>query len=78
MENETKNPENPPAFPMSTIDGYAYDGMTLRDYFANSAMQGFIAQVIKQKPTQVNLGEYISTIAYSIADEMLKEREKPC
>ena len=34
--NENKKPENPNAFPKS-MNEFGYDGMTLRDYFANSA-----------------------------------------
>ena len=58
-----------PAFPISGM-GKENMGMTLRDYFAAKAMQGFAA----------NLGpgltfETRAKIAYQWADEMLKARE---
>lgn len=58
------------AFP--SIDPYAktQQGMTLRDYFAAKAMQGFVG----------NYGyatEDVAIRAYKMADLMLKEREKP-
>jgi hypothetical protein len=63
-----------PAFPAIMEDQYgskfANEGMTLRDYFAAKAMQGFAA----------NLGpgatfETRASIAYQWADEMLKARK---
>jgi len=51
-------------------DGYAVTGgMTLRDYFAAKAMQGLIAGN-RNYPK-----EKFATIAYAVADEMLKARE---
>ena len=71
-----------PAFPTGTlsqnsttgetvIQQYLSDGMTLRDYFAAKAMQGYLA----------NPGDGFSTIkesadfCYAWADAMLKARE---
>jgi len=45
-------------------------GMTLRDYFAAKAMQGFMGSSWNNKTF-----ESISTKAYQIADAMLKARE---
>jgi hypothetical protein len=56
-----------PAFPLV---GFA-DGMTLRDYFAAAAMQGFLAN----PSLEGDLDEYASD-AYRQADRMLKERDK--
>ena len=59
-------PENPQAFPLSTIDGFSHDGMDLRDYFASKAIEhveSFVA-------------ETIAVQAYLIADAMLAERSK--
>ena len=71
-------PENPEAFPRpfsSTIRGITFrpqDGMTLRDYFAAVAMQGLIAA----DPGWAADGKG-AALAYKIADDMLKERQKP-
>ena len=76
-----------PAFPLQAHDwhkqvsdrGYVnHDftmGMTLRDYFAAKAMQSFIIQ----GPVQTDIrfaayAENIATVAYLMADEMLKAR----
>lgn len=59
---------NEPAFPNPHND--RYKGLTLRDYFAAKAMQGFIT------------GDYdiysheISTKAYAIADDMMRVRSE--
>jgi len=71
METENKKPENPNAFP-----SFGNNGMTLRDYFANSAMQGMMANPyygIFDGQNKV----HIPTIeqCYEIADAMLKQRE---
>lgn len=65
-----------PAFPSSmdiTFGDYrvpGHSGMTLRDYFAAKAMQGFVS---------VDSGWsslYIVAEAYKLADAMLKERSE--
>lgn len=53
-----------PAFPVA-----GYQGMTLRDYFAAKAMEGFLAA-----PDTGWLEEEIAEQAYKMADAMLKER----
>ena len=45
-------------------------GMTMRDYFAAKAMQGFMGSSWNNKTF-----ESISTKAYQIADAMMKARE---
>lgn len=65
-----------PAFPTENgrqvgSDAYMYEGVTLRDYFASKAMQGFAADP--------NYGAEISEMAlwsYKWADAMLNERAK--
>lgn len=71
MINPVKTkPENPPAFPNE------YDsGMTLRDYFAAKAMQGYLRDEHHDGPV-VDYGD-VAEIAYAIADAMLAERSKP-
>ena len=56
---------NTPAFP----DQYK-DGMTLRDYFAAKAMQGFAAYIGPSMTFDSR-----AKIAYEWADAMLKARE---
>ena len=63
-----------PAFPLQSIGpdfapGYA--GMTLRDYFAAKAMQGYCA---RDGSIECNADD-IAGDAYAIADAMLRERE---
>ena len=45
-------------------------GMTLRDYFAAKAMQGFLATVKVNCPDDLIAGD-----AYALADAMMKARE---
>lgn len=61
-----------PAFPCTELDGngnlyQTFFGMTLRDYLAAKAMQAMIYQVADID---------IPIRAYSMADRMLKERNK--
>jgi hypothetical protein len=66
---ERKRAHNPPAFPYYHPDLGGAAGMTLRDYFAAKAMQGLIAgdrNYTKEK---------FATVAYDLADAMLKARE---
>lgn len=68
MESENKKPSNPNAFP----NDYNFDdGMTLRDYFANSAMQGILSNNLPH----FGQPEFYAEVVYQIADAMLKQRE---
>jgi hypothetical protein len=66
---------NPPAFPIviDLGDGVKYQtGMTLRDYFAAKAMQGYCSDPDYKK----DCGQEDTAIsAYKMADAMLKARE---
>ena len=76
MENQ--KPNNPKAFPN---DGNIEDGMTLRDYFANSAMQAVLTNEVLRNVIDENTNsekdmyDWIAKGAYSVADAMLKQRE---
>ena len=68
-----------PAFPRPAGDfngtrhgNAAQTGMTLRDYFAAKAMQGFAADPQMGRET----AEEIAELAYMWADAMLKQREQ--
>ena len=66
--------KNTPAFPTTKpLDSWGdpNQGMTLRDYFAAKAMQGFMAN--KSNPMHFQ-PEADASWAYSIADAMLKAR----
>jgi hypothetical protein len=70
-----KKEEQQNAFPALHLN--AHQGMSLRDYFAAKAMEGFIATFGKTQNTSdvLELADDISEMSYSIADEMLKQRE---
>jgi hypothetical protein len=86
MNENEKKPSNPSAFPyvdrseaQNTLMAFS-DGMTLRDYFANSAMQGFISDremylAMMRDRANYNADEYIAIESYRLADAMLKQRE---
>jgi hypothetical protein len=64
-----------PAFPQHGFDNIAerftsQGGMTLRDYFAAKAMQGFLASIRPQDKVEV-----VPEIAYAMADAMLEARQ---
>lgn len=67
-----------PAFPIYLPTGEKYDGhmphdgMTLRDYFAAKAMQGWSANPIPQDSSIQEVAEW----AYRQADAMLEARAK--
>ena len=63
--NEAKETGGP-AFPCGT----AFQGMTLRDYFAAKAMQAFIGE-------HVDAGgdEHLAECSYAIADAMIEARK---
>jgi hypothetical protein len=66
---------NIPAFPRPASEAHQHgmhkpqEGMTLRDYFAAKAMQGFISRGGNYN------AEFDAARAYAFADEMLKARE---
>jgi hypothetical protein len=68
------NIKNPQAFPIAETkytDSIEL-GMTLRDYFANSAMQSImVSEFYKNHKTP----EQVAKGAYILADAMLKQRE---
>ena len=60
-----------PASPMWEVSGF---GMSLRDYFAAKAMQGFITNLDTGEKRLIDVPQ-LAKSAYSIADAMLKARE---
>jgi hypothetical protein len=65
------NQEPPTAFPW-THDNMTCTGMTLRDYFAAKAMQGYCSN---QQHTSNCTVEITADGAYEVADAMMKARE---
>ena len=66
---------NPRVFPQSDVE--SPDGMTLRDYFAAAAMQGYLATFVEHAhPASFDGGEGVAAYSYKLADAMLTEREK--
>lgn len=73
----SKQQNGGPAFPnkfAGSNGGSSFDscGMTLRDYFAAKAMQGFMAN--KDRPMTFHPDDD-AAYAYAIADAMLRSRE---
>jgi hypothetical protein len=78
--------EHEPAFPQiepaRTPSGFITNGgMTLRDYFAAAALQGWIAdkamsRISEQGYDLVQAREMLAQGCYAMADAMLKERAK--
>jgi hypothetical protein len=69
---------NPPAFPTGTGVTPYNPGMTLRDYFAAQALQGFLPDAFQEAPDNYpakRLAPFWAAMAYQLADEMLKARE---
>ena len=63
---------NEPAFPTGTGVTPYKSGMTLRDYFAAKALQGFASTLTGTAPV---LFDVLSRDAYLMADAMLKARQ---
>ena len=80
MESENKKPSNPSAFPQtdySSIQEVDFKGMTLRDYFANSAMQSYVKEhleLLRENKYGYTVNDMCES-AYLFADAMLKQRE---
>jgi len=79
----TIKPSNPSAFPLEYEEYNSLKrrefGMSLRDYFANSAMQSVITRLGGAplcKASDQDIFNLVSEEAYKYADAMLKQREK--
>lgn len=84
MSKDTGGPAFPAGEWQETRNGNSVyvgnEGMSLRDYFAAAALQGWLASFGPQHdhPTSVSLGaKRQAQMAYEIADAMLAERSKP-
>ncbi|HGH4406322.1 TPA: hypothetical protein ACJIVJ_000495 [Yersinia enterocolitica] len=68
------------AFPFNDIGGDCYPGMTLRDYFAAKAMNGYLSNAWHAE-TLDSLGDSssqqmatVAEVSYLMADAMIKAR----
>lgn len=61
-----------PAYPTQ-----GYEGLTVRDYFAAKAMQGWLASYPEsnQHPVATHHENMVAELSYLMADAMLKARE---
>lgn len=61
-----------PAYPTQ-----GYEGLTVRDYFAAKAMQGWLASYPEgiEHPATTHLENMVAELSYLMADAMLKARE---
>lgn len=73
-----------PAFPVTEDNGANFGdvGMSLRDYFAAKAMQGWLANATStpveagvDSASPKDLADVAAIFGYMVADAMLKERE---
>ena len=69
--------EDSPAFPIVHPDGSGvqYYGMSLRDYFAAKAMQGFAASPSMIDSNDSRAISYVAAASYAMADAMLEARK---
>lgn len=73
---------DPPAFPTLPEHGFnsGVPGMSMRDYFAAKAMQGWIASAPKIMGESLDgsddMADVLSEAAYAMADAMLRARSK--
>lgn len=70
-------PSNPPAYPLPEYREFSRsernEGMTLRDYFAAAALQGYFSA--PNTPHMNAADEHVAKYCYDMADAMLKVRE---
>jgi hypothetical protein len=71
MSNNTGGP----AFPTATLAQKTEGGMTLRDYFAAKALQGYMVGLKPAQDIGPDMQDRIAEGMYSMADAMLKARE---
>ena len=62
-----------PAFAVAELANIAWEGMTLRDYFAAKAMQGYCSDL--EWRLDMDFSD-TADAAYSVADAMLKARKE--
>ena len=68
---------NLPAFPLAVEGNFINMGMSMRDYFAAKAMQGFAAACANENDFEswIENNRGMAKAAYEWADAMMKARE---
>ena len=64
-----------PAFPTATLAQKTEGGMTLRDYFAAKAMQGWLTTYPDDVDCHMVSKTAVAKFSYEMADAMIRERE---
>ena len=64
------------AFPGKDLEGFYYEGMSLRDWFAGTAMNVAMTPLSWQEKDENEWAEWLAELSYKIADAMLIERDK--
>jgi hypothetical protein len=68
---------NPHAFPAPAGVSHITDqGMTLRDYFAAKAMEAVIINSDRHSTSIDEVDQWVGNYAYTVADAMLRARDK--
>jgi hypothetical protein len=70
----SKENDGGPAFPLQIVENYQ-EGMSLRDYFAAKAMQGYMMSPFTCEQVAKS-NESLAVWSYETADAMLAERNK--
>lgn len=66
---------NPAAFAAANQDEFQM-GMTLRDWYAGKALQGYLANEVLMDNIGIDSGDTLAEKAYMVADNMLAQRLK--
>ena len=74
MTQEIKKPEDPLVYPSNLYEKQL--GITLRDMFANSAMQSIVLRQRYNVNDDYIHWESVAKDAYELADAMLEQREQ--
>mgnify|MGYP006921452677 CR=1 FL=1 len=77
LKDFSKKRDGGPAFPIpEDRTHFTWNGMTLRDYFAAAAMQGWLASYgeKEQHPVSVAIADEVADQSYGMADAMLRAR----
>jgi hypothetical protein len=74
MSADTGGPAFPQQVQVAADESTWFEGVTLRDYFAAKAMQGFIASPRGTPDGNNATDSYYARVSYLMADAMLKAR----
>ena len=82
MSTPTEKPQNPYVHAMCDDNGFTQYGISLRDYYANSAMQAIVQSkdlrelfARKGELSNTDWMDVVAQNSFNIADAMLRQRE---